>query len=304
MQSSRHSGAGWPGLIAVAAMAALLLLAAGPAACRGSAGKKPESLTAFCGAASKPAMEEIAKEYRAETGIDVNLIFAGAGTLLSQIELSKKGDIFLPPSYDYIDAGESRGLLVKGSDRVVAYMVPAIITPAGNPAGVRSLEDLAREGIRVGMGNPEVMCLGLYAVEILDRCGLLEPVLKNVVAFGATATSLASMIIMGHADAVIGWRVFHYWNRESMDFVPIAPDRIPRIATVSIAIPVHARDMEISKSFIDFVLSPHGRGVYESLGYITSREEALAMAPKAAVGGSYSLPDRYFDLIKKRAHVP
>lgn len=249
-------------------------------------------------------MEEIAKKYEAGTGVEVNLIFGGAGTLLSQIEMSRKGDIFLPPSYDYIHAGESRGLLVKGSDRIVAYMVPAIITPPGNPAGIRSLEDLGRKGVRVGLGNPEVMCLGLFAVEILDRCGLLEPVLKNVVAFGPTATSLASMIIMGHADAVIGWRVFHYWNREAMDFVPIAPHRIPRIATVSISIPVHARDMGLSKSFIDFVLSPTGRSVYESLGYITSREEALTFAPKAVVGGRYELPDRYFDLIKKRVHAP
>jgi molybdate transport system substrate-binding protein len=248
-------------------------------------------------------MEAIAEKYRAETGVEVNLVFAGAGTLLSQIEMSRKGDIYLPPSHDYIDAGESRGLLVKGSDRIVAYLVPAVITPAGNPAGIESLEDLAREGVRVGMGNPEVMCLGLYAVEILEKCGLLEPVLKNVVAFGATATSLASMLVMGQADAVIGWRVFHYWNRESMDFVPIAPEKIPRIATVSIAIPVHTKDMELSRSFIDFVLSPAGMSAYESLGYITSREEALVFAPNAVIGGAYTLPDRYFELIKQRVHV-
>lgn len=304
MQGSRHSGPGWPGPLTAAALStAIILLAGSLNGCRGSVGKSPESLTVYCGAASKPAMEEIAKKYRAERGIEVNLIFGGSGTLLSQLELSRRGEIYLPGSPDYIMIGEKKNLLVKGSDRTVAYLVPAVITPAGNPAGIESLEDLAREGVRVGIGNPESVCLGLYAVELLEKNGMLEPVMKNVVTFGGSCSKTANLAAMGHVDAVLGWRVFHYWNRERMDLVPVAPEKIPRIATIPISIPVCTRDMELSRSFIDFVLSPEGRKVYESLGYITNRQEALAFAPKARIGGLYTLPDRYFELIKQRVHV-
>ena len=83
------------------------------------------------------------------------------------LELTEQGEVYLPGSPDYIIIAKRRKLLVEGSERIVAYLVPAVITPAGNPAGIRSLEDLAGPGTRVGLGNPETVCLGLYRGGVL-----------------------------------------------------------------------------------------------------------------------------------------
>jgi hypothetical protein len=83
-----------------------------------------------------------------------------------------------------------------------------------------------------------------------------------------------------------------------MTYVPIAPQRIPRISHIPISIPVHTRDPELSRSFIDFVLSPAGRSVYEDLGYLTDLQAARRLAPSASVGGEYTLPEKYFDLLR------
>jgi len=243
-------------------------------------------------------MEKISARFEKEKGIEVNTIFGGSGTLLSQIELSKQGEIYLPGSPDYIIIAERKKLLVEGSERVVAYLVPAIITPAGNPAGLHSLEDLARPGIRVGLGNPETVCLGLYAVELLEANGLLGRVMKNVVTFGGSCSKTANLAAMSKLDAVLGWRVFHYWNPDRMAYVEIAPERIPRISYIPISIPIHTRDIELSRSFVEFVLSPAGLSVYEDLGYLTDLERAKELAPRASVGGEYTLPDAYFELLK------
>jgi molybdate transport system substrate-binding protein len=224
------------------------------------------SLTVFCGSASKPAMQEIAARFEHETGIEVNMVFGGSGTLLSQIELSKQGEIYLPGSPDYIIIGNRKKLLVEGSQRIVAYLVPAIITPAGNPANVHSLQDLARPGVRVGIGNPQTVCLGLYSVELLEANGLLGNVMKNVVTFGASCSKTANLAAMSQLDAILGWKVFHSWNPDRMTYVPIAPQKIPRISYIPIAVPVHTRDLQLSKSFIHFVLSPSGMSVYRDLG--------------------------------------
>jgi molybdate transport system substrate-binding protein len=256
------------------------------------------SLTVFCGSASKPAMEQIAARFERETQIEVNTIFGGSGTLLSQIELSRQGEIYLPGSPDYIIIGKRKGLLIEGSERIVTYLIPAIITPAGNPADVHSLEDLARPGIRVGIGNPQTVCLGLYAVEILEANGLLEKVMKNVVTFGGSCSKTANLAAMSKLDAILGWKVFHSWNPDRMTYVPIAPQEIPRISHIPISIPVYTRDLELSRSFIDFVLSPTGRSVYEDLGYLTDLQAARRLAPSASVGGEYTLPEKYFDLLR------
>jgi len=266
--------------------------------CGGPDETAPDSLTLFCGSASKPAMEEISARFERETGIEVNTIFGGSGTLLSQIELSQKGEVYLPGSPDYIIIANRKKLLVENSERIVAYLVPAIITPARNPAAVHSLSDLARPGTRVGLGNPETVCLGLYAVELLEANGLLEKVMKNVVTFGGSCSKTANLAAMSKLDAILGWRVFHFWNPDRMAYVPIAPEKIPRISYIPISIPIHTKDLELSRSFIEFVLSPAGRSVYENLGYITDLEKAEKLAPRASVGGEYTLPQEYFDLLE------
>jgi ABC-type molybdate transport system substrate-binding protein len=40
-------------------------------------------ITAFCGSASKPAIEEAAAQFEQETGIRIDLHFSGSGTMLS-----------------------------------------------------------------------------------------------------------------------------------------------------------------------------------------------------------------------------
>ena len=266
--------------------------------CGDGTAESPRSLTVFCGSASKPAMEKIAVSFQEETGIAAELIFGGSGTLLAQLELTGKGEIYLPGSPDYIIKGEKKGLLVSKSDRIVAYLVPAIITPADNPAKIESLEDLARPGVRVGIGNPETVCLGLYAVELLERSGLLEAVFANVVTFGSSCSKTANLASMGQVDGILGWRVFHDWNPSRMKCVPIAPERIPRVSYIPIAIPTCTKDVELSRRFIEFVLSEKGLDAYRMFDHLTDREEALELAPGATIGGEYQLPANYLELVE------
>ncbi|MDY6830887.1 MAG: molybdate ABC transporter substrate-binding protein [Thermodesulfobacteriota bacterium] len=257
-----------------------------------------DSITVFCGSANKPAMEEIAAKFKQEKNIDVNMIFGGSGTLLSQIELSKKGEIYLPGSPDYIVIAERKKLIIENSARIVAYLVPAIITPAGNPANIHSLKDLARPGVRVGIGNPETVCLGLYGIELLEKNSLLAPVLKNVVTFGGSCSKTANLAAMNQVDAILGWRVFHCWNPDRMAFVPIDPAQIPRLSHIPISIPIYTKDIKLSEAFIEFVLSPTGKAAYEKYGYLVSLDKAQVFAPQAPVGGEYTLPAAYFDIMK------
>jgi molybdate transport system substrate-binding protein len=262
--------------------------------------KQEQSMTVFCGSASKPAMEKIARLFEKETNIKVNLIFGGSGTLLSQIELSKQGEIYVPGSPDYMVIGENKKLLIEDSDRIVSYLVPAIITPKGNPANIQSLEDLTKPGTRVGIGNPETVCLGLYSIELLEKNGMMEKVLGNVVTFGASCSKTANLVAMNQLDAILGWRVFHHWNQERMEVVSISPEKIPRISYIPISIPIHTKDIALSNRFIDFVLSPKGQAVYKQLGYIVQEKAAKSFAPDATIGGKYTLPSTYFDIIKKQ----
>ena len=273
-----------------------LLLVLALTACRGER-VGPPPITVFCGSASKPAMKHIAAAYQDETGVPVELMYGGSGTLLSQMTLAEKGDIYLPGSPDYIQLARRMGQIVPGSEATVAYLVPALIVPQGNPAGIAGLQDLAREGLRVGIGNPETVCLGLYGVEILEHNGLLDAVLPQVVTFGASCSKTADLAAMGSVDVILGWRVFEAWNPSRMDLLPLEAGQAPRVSTVPIAVSIHSPDPQRAQDFIDYVLSPVGQQAYTDAGYITDRDQALSLAPGAVIGGEYALPADYMDRI-------
>ena len=41
-----------------------------------------------------------------------------------------------------------------------------------------------------------------------------------------------------------------------------------------------------------------GKSIYKKYGYLSTLEDAKKFAPQASVGGEYTLPDTYFEIIK------
>jgi molybdate transport system substrate-binding protein len=273
---------------------ALVLLTALP--CQGAQYRR--ELHFFCGSAVRVPMDEIVRAYRAERGVQVFVTYGGSGTLLAQMELSRRGDVYLSGSPDFISLGERKGLLVKGTERNVAYLVPSIIVPKGNPARVRTLADLARKDVRVGIGNPETVCLGLYAVELLEANSLLEQVIPRVAVFAKSCEDTATLVVLRKVDAVIGWDVFAAWNPREVEMIRIPGDKIPRLSYIAAAVPVFARDISLSEDFIGYVLSKKGKAILRKWHYIDTEREARRCAPSARLGGEYILPERYFKLIR------
>ncbi len=251
------------------------------------------AITVFCGAATKPAMEEAAKAFEMETGIRVYLNFGGSGAVLSQMKLSRSGDLFIPGSPDYMEKAKREGLVLPDTERILAYLIPAILVQHGNPKNIRALADLAWPGIEVGIGNPKAVCVGLYAIEILEYNGLLKDVGKNIVTYAESCSKTAALIALGSVDAIIGWRVFSEWHPGSMDVVYLKPDQIPRLAYVPGAVSTFAKDGKSARAFLDFLVSPAGRKIFAKLGYITTESQAREFAPAAKIGGEYVLPRTY-----------
>jgi molybdate transport system substrate-binding protein len=252
-----------------------------------------KTITAFVGSASKPPMEEAAAAFEKETGIKVYLNFGGSGTMLSQIELSKSGDLYIPGSPDYIVKAEKKDVIDASSVKKIAYLIPVIAVQHGNPKNIQSLADLARPGIEVGIGNPAAVCVGLYAIEILDYNNLLTDVSKNIVVNAESCEKTATLISLKSVDAIIGWDVFHSWDPENIDVIYLPANQLPRIAYIPGALTKYAADKASAQKFLDFLVSQEGQQIFQKWGYITSESDARKFAPNAQIGGEYQLPSSY-----------
>ena len=266
----------------------------------GCTGGQQKTITVFCGSASKPAMEEAAEAFEQKTGIKVYLNLGGSGTMLSQMKLARIGDLFIPGSPDYMVMAEDDGVVESESVKIISYLIPAILVQEGNPKDIQALSDLAKPGISVGIGNPEAVCVGLYAIEILDYNHLLEDVGmgRNVVTYAKSCSDTASLVTLKSVDAIIGWRVFSKWNPDAIDVVYLKPEQIPRLAYVPGAVSVFTEDRESAQNFLDFLVSPVGQGIFSKWEYITTESEAKRFAPNAEIGGGYKLPELYKTLVK------
>jgi len=239
-------------------------------------------------------MEEAAKVFQQKTGIQVELIWGGSGSVMSQMKLAKRGDLFIPGSPDYMDTAMAEGLVDPNTIKIVAYLVPTINVQKGNPLKIKKLNDLARPGVRVAIGNPESVCVGLYAVEILEKNGLLKAVEKNIVTHGASCSATAALINLKKVDAILGWNVFEQWNPDKTESIFLKPEQVPRLAYIPAAITKNfAENRAGAQAFINFLTSPEGQAIFTKYGYPASENDVRKFAPKAKIGGEYILPMEY-----------
>lgn len=252
------------------------------------------TLLMYAGSASKPPTEEAIQLFEQKTGIKVQVVFGGSGTVLSQMKLSREGDLYFPGSSDFMEKAKTDGDVVAATEARVVYLVPAINVQRGNPKNIHTLADLTRPGVTVAIANPETVCVGLYAVEIIERS--LSATQKaafrdNLLNYTESCEKTATAISLKQVDAVLGWSVFEHWNPEAIETVPLAAAQVTRIGYIPIAVASYTRHQAAAQSFIDFLISAEGQAVFAKHGYFTTPQQAFQyLGEEKPVGGEYVLP--------------
>ncbi len=231
--------------------------------------EEPHSLIVYCGAGMRKPMDEIGSLFEGEYGISIKYNYAGSNTLLSQMELTQKGDGYMPGATYYFDIAKEKG--ITDYEQRVAYHVPVIAVPEGNPAGITSLDDLAEPGVTVILGDPKAAAIGKLGNKILEKNGIYEAVENNTIARGATVNELVVYTSMKQADASIIWEDLVV-NSEKMEMV-----EIPREQNIIKIIPIgtltFSEQKNTARKFVDFVASPEGKAIFEKHGFTAYPDE-------------------------------
>jgi molybdate transport system substrate-binding protein len=124
--------------------------------------------------------------------------FAGSDTLAAQIRLGAPADVFAAASPDAPQALFKAGIV----DRPVTFATNklVIIVPKGNPAGIHSVFDLRKPGIKLVVGTPTVP-IGAYTRQVLANIGISKAVLANVVSQERDVRTIVAKLALGVGDA-------------------------------------------------------------------------------------------------------
>ena len=231
--------------------------------------EEAHSLLVYCGAGMRKPMDELGSLFEEEYGIPINYNYAGSNTLLSQMELTQMGDVYMPGATYYFDIAKEKG--ITDYEQRVAYHVPVIAVPKGNPAGITSLADLAKPGVTVILGDSKAAAIGRLGDKILEKNGIYDTVANNTIARGATVNELVVYTSMKQADASIIWADLVV-NSEKMEIV-----EIPREQNIVKIIPIgtltFSEKKDVATKFVDFVASPEGKAIFEKHGFTAYPDE-------------------------------
>lgn len=164
------------------------------------------NLQLYCAAGIRLPVEAIVAEYRKEYGVSVQIQYGGSNTLLSQIDVSTSGDLYLAADDSYTKLAQEKGLVRETLP--LAVMRPVIAVKKGNPKGIKGIDDLLRDDVRSAIGNPDQAAIGKATRSLLTKSGHWKQLEKTVTATGVfkpTVPEVANDVKLGSADAAIVW---------------------------------------------------------------------------------------------------
>jgi len=189
-------------------------------------------LTVLCGAAFSKPFDEIVTNFQKEKGVKVYIAYASVPSLFSQLVLGRKGGILVTPTQDLMRRAEEKGLIVSGSVKDFAYMVPVLDVRKGNPLNIKGISDLARPGIRIAMADPEAVYIGNLAREILEKNLNAEELKKttaNIVTHVEDFSKLTTALIFKQVDAIISFHYLQQWYPEKIDVIKLKLEDLKQI---------------------------------------------------------------------------
>jgi molybdate transport system substrate-binding protein len=190
--------------------------------------------------------------------------FAGSNQLQLQIERGAPADVFASASPDEANALFREGRCTRPV--TFATNVLVLITPNGNPGGIRSAYSLRSGGKRLAVGTAGVP-IGSYTRRLLRRMQLTSILGTNTVSLEPNVNSIVAKVGLGSADA--GFSYYTDWlaARSRLNLV-----RLPRWAQP----PVQYRmcvvrrpgvDTAAASRFISRVLARSGRRTLQRFGF-------------------------------------
>ncbi len=233
------------------------------------------TLTVFAAASLTDAFEELATAFEtAHPGVDVIFSFGNSSTLATQIVEGAPADVFASANVAQMEVAIASGRIAEDVQSFARNRL-IVVMPADNPAGVESLRDLAKPGLRLILASAGIPARE-YADTMLERMSadpeygatFAEDVLANLASEEETVRAMTAKVALGEADAAIVYVSDVTPDIRDQVVTLEVPEDFNTIAQYPIAAISESPAPELAAQFIDFVLSSEGQTVLETWGLI------------------------------------
>jgi molybdate transport system substrate-binding protein len=217
-------------------------------------GDDEEPLTVFAAASLTEVFQELSPETRFN--------FAGSDELATQIREGAEADVYAAASPRYPDELYDAGLV--GEPRVFATNRLVLVVPHENQAGIESLDDLDRDGVRLVVGA-EGVPIGDYTRSVLEDAGR-SALLARVVSNEEDAKGVVGKVALGEADAGFVYATDAQAAADDVRAIELPAD-VQADIRYPVAVVVGTDQTDQARSFVDQLLSARGRRLLRQAGF-------------------------------------
>jgi molybdate transport system substrate-binding protein len=254
-------------LTARPALLAGLVLYALATGCGPTPAPPKSKLRVLCGSSMAAPAQELAKQFAAARQAQIEFDLGGSETLLPKILTGVRADLFVchDPFEEKLKAAGRWTNTV-----VVGYLEPVLALRPGNPKGIRGLDDLAKPGLKIGIGDPRYSTCGEIFVNALRERRLYDGVMTNVILQARSHAEVANGLVVGPLDAVVVWNFVVGLYAGKLEVVPTG---VAYPATRVTVLGLTSSDNPaLRDAFLDWCRQPVVQDTFRRYGYKREKE--------------------------------
>ena len=235
------------------------------------------SLVFMSGAMLKPGVDELVKEFSVREGVTINTIYAGCGIHVAQMKAMKKGQTVashFPDAYFACDVSFMKQVQQWfDASVVISRNDMVIVVPKGNPKQVRSIQDLTRPELQVGLAHPVNSALGALTDDLLKKLHLHDKVYapgrRHAVVHADAGHVLINQMRAGALDAMIAYRSNVLSNPENAEkYLDIVEMNLPEaVAIQPYAVAKNSDHRYLMQRLLAAILSPSSKERFRTAGF-------------------------------------
>src|SRR5580765_1067410 len=235
-------------------LATLLVLAAVLAG--GASARSASGLTVFAGSSMTQVLPEI------DAGNTYS--FGSTGTLATQISNGAPADVLMGANTTTCASLYAAGTVLKPVN--FTRNTPAVVVPKSNPAGIQSIYDLTKAGIKVDVAASSVP-VGSYTVQVLNQMGLNTAIQANVVSQETSDANVVAKVALGQVDAGFVYLSDYVIDPAHLTLVTVPAWAQPKI-TYSMCVVAKSPNQTAAQAWVNKILSPSGQAVFVKDGFL------------------------------------
>jgi molybdate transport system substrate-binding protein len=214
-------------------------------------------LTVLAASSLTDVYQKLATSFEEENDADVTFSFGSSTDLAEQAADGAPGDVLATADETSMKVAEDAGVTGEVTDFATNVMV--IVTPAGNPAGIESLDDL--DGATWVRCADEVPC-GRVAQAVLED----NDITAQPASLEEDVRSTLDKVISGEADAGLVYASDAVAAGSDVETIEI-PGAKKELTTYFITTLEQSSDSDLAEKWVELVTSDEGEAALEDAGF-------------------------------------